>query len=152
MEWKEKLKALLEPYGEITETEKGLIFEFGDDEGDFSDRLAFIIEKPEEWPLVEVAVKAIADLTDHDVPGRNLFAFGFTPDFKGTVLRLGLFDGKPGAGPVIGDVPEKAVKIAERNDIEYQRGSGDGIGLPGNFTEKDFEALIKLVEAIAFEW
>ena len=152
MEWRERLKALLEPYGEITETDKGLIFEFGDDEGDFSDRLAFVIEKPEEWPLVEVAVKAIADLTDHDVPGRNLFAFGFEPDFGGTLIRLRLFEGKPGEGPVIGDVPEKVIKIAERNGIKYQRGDGEGIGLPKDFTEEDFEALIKLVEAVAFEW
>ncbi len=152
MEWRKRLKGLLEPYGEITETEKGLIFEFGDDEGDFSDRLAFIIEKPEEWSLVEVAVKAIADLTDHDVPGRNLFAFGFEPDFGGTLIRLRLFEGKPGEGPVIGDVPEKVIKIAERNGIKYQRGDGEGIGLPKDFTEEDFEALIKLVEAVAFEW
>ncbi|WP_297515387.1 hypothetical protein [Thermococcus sp.] len=152
MEWRERLKGLLEPYGEVIETEKGLIFEFGDDEGDFSDRLAFVIEKPEEWPLVEVAVKAIADLTDHDVPGRNLFAFGFEPDFEGTLIRLGILDGKPGEGPVIGDVPEKVVKIAERNGIKYQRGDGEGIGLPKDFTEEDFEALIKLVEAVAFEW
>jgi len=152
MEWRKRLKGLLEPYGEITETEKGLIFEFGDDEGDFSDRLAFIIEKPEEWSLVEVAVKAIADLTDHDVPGRNLFAFGFEPDFGGTLIRLRLFEGKPGEGPVIGDVPEKVIKIAERNGIKYQRGDGEGIGLPKDFTEEDFEVLIKLVEAVAFEW
>jgi len=152
MDWKEKLKALLELYGEVIETGRGLIFEFGDDEGDFSDRLAFIIEKPEEWPLVEVAVKAIADLTDHDVPGRNVFAFGFTPDFEGTLIRLRLFDGKPGEGPVIGGVSEKVLKIAERNGIKYQRGDGEGIGLPKDFTEEDFEALIKLVEAVAFEW
>ncbi len=152
MEWRERLKGLLEPYGEVIETEKGLIFEFGDDEGDFSDRLAFVIEKPEEWPLVEVAVKAIADLTDHDVPGRNVFAFGFEPDFGGTLIRLGILDGKPGEGPVIGDVPEKVVKIAERNGIKYQRVDGEGIGLPKDFTENDLEALIKLVEAVAFEW
>lgn len=152
MKWRERLKGLLEPYGEVIETEKGLIFEFGDDEGDFSDRLAFVIEKPEEWPLVEVAVKAIADLTDHDVPRRNLFAFGFEPDFEGTLIRLCIFEGRPGEGPVIGGVPEKVVKIAERNGIKYQRGDGEGIGLPKDFTEEDLEALVKLVEAVAFEW
>ncbi|WP_461865712.1 hypothetical protein [Thermococcus sp.] len=152
MDWREKLESLLEPYGEVINAKKGLIFEFGDDEGGFFDRLAFVIENPKEWPLVEVAVKAIADLTDHDIPGRNLFAFSVTPNFRGTVLGLRLFEGKPGEGPVIGDVPEKVVKIAERNGIKYQREDGEGIGLPKGFTEEDFEALIKLVEAVAFEW
>jgi len=152
MNWRERLKELLEPYGEVTETEKGLIFEFGDDEGGFFDRLAFVIDNPEEWPLIEVAVKAIADLTDHDVPGRNLFTFGFEPEFGGTILRLLFFDGNPGEGPVIGNVPERVVKIAERNGLRYQRAEGEGLGLPKNFRKDDFEALIKLVEAVAFEW
>ena len=44
------------------------------------------------------------------------------------------------------------MKIAERNGIKYQRVDGEGIGLPKDFTENDLEALIKLVEAVAFEW
>ena len=152
MDWKGKLKKLLEPYGEVFEEGNGLVFEFGDDEGEFTDRLAFVVENPEEWPLVDVSVKAIADLTDHDVPGRNVFAFGVLPEFRGEIIELRILKGEPGRGPVIGKIPERVIEIAERNGINYQRSDEKGLGLPKGFIEKDAEALIKLIEAIAFEW
>ncbi|WP_297074196.1 hypothetical protein [Thermococcus sp.] len=152
MDWKEKLKELLEPYGEVFEESGGLVFEFGDDEGEFTDRLAFVVENPGEWPLVEVSVKAIADLTDHDVPGRNIFAFGVVPEFNGEIIELRILNGEPGKGPVVGKTPERVVEIAERNGINYQRSEEKGLGLPKGFKGIDSEALIKLIEAVAFEW
>ncbi|BAD84741.1 hypothetical protein TK0552 [Thermococcus kodakarensis KOD1] len=151
--WREEIKKLLEPYGLPVNTERGVYIELIDDEGEVYDRLAFYVENPEEeWPLVKALVEAIADLTDHDIPGRNVFAFGFRPDFGGIVIKLSFFDAEAGKGAVIGEVPERILKIAEKNAIPISRAEGDGIGLPREYTGEDFEALVKLVEAVTFEW
>jgi len=153
MGWKEKLKALLEPYSPPIETKEGIYTELVDEEGEVYDRLAFYVENPEEeWPLVEALVGAIEDLTDHDIPGRNVFAFGFRPEFGGTVIKLSFFDAEPGKGVVVGEVPERLVEIAESNGLSMLWTEGEGIGLPRDHTEKDFETLVKLVEAATFEW
>jgi hypothetical protein len=151
--WREELKKLLEPYSPPVETKEGIYTELVDEEGEVYDRLAFYVENPErEWSLVKVLIEAIADLTDHDIPGRNVFAFGFRPDFNGTLIKLSFFDAEPGKGAVIGKVPERLVEIAEKNAIPVIWAEGEGIGLPREYKEEDFEALVKLVEAVTFEW
>ena len=153
MDWKIDLIEALKPYGEPVETPEGVLFELVDEESGVYDRLAFYVEDPlKEDALEEVLVEVIKDLTDHDLPGRNVFAFGFRPDFSGEVIGLSFFEARPGKGAVLGEVPPKVVEIAERNGLSFQRGEGGGIGLPREHTGEDFEALIKLVEALAFEW
>ena len=153
MDWRKKLETLLEPYSPPIETEEGIFTELVDEEGEVYDRLAFYVENPEgEWPLVEALVEAVQDLTDHDIPGRNVFAFGFRPEFNGMTIRVSFFNAEGGKGAVVGEVPEKLVEIAEKNGLPLLWAEGEGIGLPRDHTEKDFETLVKLVEAIAFEW
>jgi len=151
--WRDELKELLAPYSPPIETEGGIYTELVDEEGEVYDRLAFYVENPEEeWAAVRALLEAIKDLTDHDVPGRNVFAFGFKPEFRGTVIRVSLFDANAGRGAVVGKVPERLVEIAERNGLPLLRAEGEGIGLPREYGEEDFEALVKLVEAVTFEW
>lgn len=153
MRWDEYLKDRLAPYGPVVEDERGLLFEMVDEESGTEDRLAFVVPDPgSQGILVEASVAAIADLTDHDLPDRNVFAFGFEPEFEGTVIKLGLFDVEPGTGAAIGAVPMRVLEIAEKNRIPFRRADGEGIGLPLGGTKEDFEALVKLIEAIAFEW
>ncbi|ASJ03468.1 hypothetical protein A3L09_09450 [Thermococcus profundus] len=151
--WMEELRELLKPYSPPIEAEGGIYTELVDEEGEVYDRLAFYVENPEEeGALVRALVEAIKDLTDHDIPGRNVFAFGFRPDFEGTVIKLSFFDAEPGKGAVIAEVPEGLVEIAEKNELPLIWGEGEGIGLPKEYTDEDFEVLVKLVEAVTFEW
>jgi type III secretion system FlhB-like substrate exporter len=130
--WREGLKKLLEPYSPPVETKEGIYTELVDEEGEVYDRLAFYVENPEEeWALVKALVEAIEDLTDHDIPGRNVFAFGFKPDFNGTVIKLSFFDAEPGKGAAIGKVPERILEIAERNAIPVSRAEEEGIPILG---------------------
>ncbi|WP_456365864.1 hypothetical protein [Thermococcus sp.] len=153
MEWKIDLIEALKPYGEPVETPEGVLFELVDEESGVYDRLAFYVEDPlKEDALAEVLIEAIKDLTDHDLPGRNVFAFGFRPDFSGEVIGLSFFEARPGKGAVVGEVPPKVVETAERNGLSFQRCEGNGIGLPKDYSGGDFEELVKLVEAVAFEW
>jgi len=153
MSWKAELIEALGPYGEPAETPEGVLFELVDEESGVYDRLAFYVEDPlKEDALVRALIEAIRDLTDHDLPGRNVFAFGFRPDFNGEVIGLSFFEARPGKGAVFGRVPSKVVEIAERNGLSLQRCDGEGIGLPRGYTRGDFEELVKLVEAVAFEW
>jgi len=151
--WMDELKEPLEPYSPPLETGGGIYTELVDEEGEVYDRLAFYVENPEsEWALVKALIEAIEDLTDHDIPGRNVFAFGFRPDFEGIVIKLSFFDAEPGKGVVIGAVPERLVEIAEKNDLPLIWAGEEGIGLPKEYMDEDFEALVKLVEAVTFEW
>jgi hypothetical protein len=151
--WREELKKLLEPYSPPIEAEEGIYTELIDEEGEVYDRLAFYVENPEEeWDLAKALVEAIEDLTDHDIPGRNVFAFGFKPEFGGTIIKVSFFEAEPGKGAIIGTVPEKLVEIAEKNGLPLLWAEGKGIGLSREYTDEDFEAVVKLVEAVTFEW
>jgi len=118
---REKLEEILSPYGEVIKTEGRVYIELVDDEGDLYGRLAFYVEDVEgNWGLVGAVVEAIKDLTDHDVPSRNVFAFGFRPKFKGETMRLTFLGGERGRGAVIGRVPENVLRIAEKNTLRFQ--------------------------------
>jgi len=139
----------LKPYGEPIESPEGVLFEMVDEESGTSDRIALYVPDINQEPVVEAFLRAIEDLTDHDIPGRNVFAFGFRPEFGGEVVEASF---KPGKGGVLlGRVPEKVIRIAEKNGIPFERGEGEGIILLGDSGE-DVDALTKLIEAVVFEW
>ena len=145
----EELIEALKPYGEPIESPRGVLFEMVDEESGTYDRIALYVPDIGQEPVVDAFLRAIEDLTDHDIPGRNVFAFGFRPKFGGEVIAVSF---KPGKGGVLlGRVPEKVIRIAEKNGIPFERGEGEGIILLGDSGE-DVDALTKLIEAVVFEW
>ena len=145
----DELIEALKPYGEPIESSSGVLFEMVDEESGTYDRIALYILDINQEPVVKAFLRAIEDLTDHDIPGRNVFAFGFRPEFEGEVIEVSLEQGK--GGVILGRVPEKVIRIAEKNGIPFERGEGEGIILAGD-SEKDVDALTKLIEAVVFEW
>ncbi|WP_297503659.1 hypothetical protein [Thermococcus sp.] len=140
---------MLKPYGEPLETPEGVLFEMVDEESGTYDRIAIYTPDIGQETVMRAFLQAIEDLTDHDIPGRNVFAFGFRPDFEGTVMEVSFRSGK--GGVLLGRVPERIVEIAKRNRIPFERGDGKGILLNGSSGE-DVDVLTKLIEAVVFEW
>ena len=146
----EEIVEALKPYGDPIKTPQGVLFEMVDEESGVYDRLAFYVPDLKQEAVVTAFIQAIADLTDHDIPGRNVFAFGFKPDFEGTVIEVSFMPHER-AGVILGNVPGRVIEIAEKNRIPFERGTGDGIILRG-YSKDGVEILAKLIEAITFEW
>ena len=139
----------LRPYGEPIESPSGVLFEMMDEESGTYDRIALCVPDLNQEPVVKAFLRAVEDLTDHDIPGRNVFAFDFRPEFEGTVIEVSFKQGK--GGILLGRFQERVIEIAEKNRIPFERGEGEGIILAGG-SEEDVDALTKLIEAIVFEW
>ena len=145
----DELIEALKPYGEPIESSSGVLFEMVDEESGTYDRIALYVFDINQEPVAKAFLRAIEDLTDHDIPGRNVFAFGFKPEFEGEVIEVSFEQGE--GGVILGRVPEKVIRIAEKNGIPFERGEGEGIILAGD-SEEDVDALTKLIEAVVFEW
>ena len=145
----DELIEALDPYGKPIRIGDGVVFEMVDEESGTGDRIAFFVPGLDDEPVIKAFLRAIEDLTDHDIPGRNVFAFGFRPEFDGEVIGVSFRPGK--GGIVLGHVPERVISIAEKNGIPFERGDFGGIILVGD-SEEDVDALTKLIEAVVFEW